>query len=172
MNFSRLGGLVTALAVLALACQDAPTGPVVSTESGLTGAAATSVKQPFVGLAFVPCAIDGAGEFVSLSGTLHVVTRITIDANGGFHGTAHFNPQGVKGVGLTSGDTYQGNGVTKTTTNIAGAGFPFTETFVNNFRIIGPGPDNNLLVHQTIHLTINANGDVTADVFVDSAECR
>jgi hypothetical protein len=107
-----------------------------------------------------------------LSGTLHTVSRTTIDANGGFHGTIHFNPQGVKGVGQSSGDTYQGNGVTKTTTNIAGAGLPFTDTFVNNFRIIGPGPDNNLLVHQTIHVTINANGVMTADVLNTSTECR
>jgi hypothetical protein len=40
------------------------------------------------------------------------------------------------------------------------------EMFINNFRIIGQGPVNNFLVHETLHFTINADGTVT--VFHDN----
>ena len=48
----------------------------------------------------------------------------------------------------------------------------FTDTFINNFRMIGQGPDNNLLVHQTIHVTITPTGEVTSEVENTSVECR
>jgi len=118
---------------------------------------------PFV---TIPC----AGEDVALSGTLHILIRGTIDDNGGVHSKFHFQPQGVKGLGLTTGDKYQATGVTQETINATG--LPFTRTFVNNFRIIGPGPGNNFLAHDTVHLTINANGTATAVVANSSAECK
>jgi hypothetical protein len=43
---------------------------------------------------------------------------------------------------------------------------------VNNFRIIGQGPGNNYLVHEVFHVTINANGEVTAYVDNFSIECK
>jgi len=44
--------------------------------------------------------------------------------------------------------------------------FPLIFTFVNNFKIIGQGPNNNFLVHENLHVTINADGTLTA--FVDN----
>ncbi len=134
-------------------------------------AVASSQKVPFAQLTFVPCAAGGAGEFVLLSGTLHIVTALNIDANGGFHLKTHFQPQGATGVGLTTNDTYRATGVTQQKVNISGSGLPFVLTFVNNFKIIGPGPNNNLLVHQNIHLTINTNG-VTSNVNNTSVKCQ
>jgi hypothetical protein len=137
------------------------------------GAEATTVTTneqiPIVLLAFVPCANDGAGELVLLEGTLHVLTHVTIDDQGGLHVKQHFQPQGISGVGLTTGDKYQATGVTQDEFN-ATAGFE--ETFINNFRIIGQGPDNNLLVHETFHVTVTPNGDVTTVVDNISIECR
>ncbi|MBI4420235.1 MAG: hypothetical protein HY560_05360, partial [Gemmatimonadetes bacterium] len=48
----------------------------------------------------------------------------------------------------------------------------FNTTYVNNFRIIGEGSGNNLLVHATSHITVNANGELTAVVDNFSVECR
>ena len=84
--------------------------------------------------------------------------------------TTHNQPQGVMGVGLTSGDLYVGTGVTRETFN--NIFLPFEDTFVNNFRIIGQGSGNNYLLHENVHFTINANGDVTATVDNFSFECR
>jgi hypothetical protein len=123
---------------------------------------------PFATIAFVPCAAGGAGELVLVEGTLHVLITETVNDN---HVSLkiHFQPQGATGMGLTTGDTYRATGVTQE--HIA-LGPTITDTFINNFRIIGPGPDNNLLVHQTIHVTFNANGELTADVVNTSVECR
>src|SRR5215216_4074451 len=61
---------------------------------------------------FIPCANAGAGEFVVLTGTLHVLTTFTINGNN-VRGKSHFQPQGISGVGLTTGDKYHATGVTQ-----------------------------------------------------------
>lgn len=81
----------------------------------------------------------------------------------------HFQPQGISGTGLTTGDKYQATGVTQQEFN-ATAGL--TQKFINNFRMIGQGPGNNFLVHETFHVTITPNGDVTSTVDNFSVECR
>ena len=120
---------------------------------------------------FIPCAAGGAGEIVDLSGPLHTLISFTINGNN-VSGYFQFQPQGISGTGETTGTKYQATGVTqesfKTSLQNGQANF----TYVNNFRIIGQGPGNNFLVHETMHLTINANG--TATVFHDnfSIDCK
>jgi len=121
---------------------------------------------------FVPCAAGGAGELVDLSGPLHTLITFTINGNN-VSGTAHFQPQGLSGTGETTGDKYQATGVTKAS-SFKGSfqNGQFTQTYVNNFRIIGSGSGNNFLVHEVLHVTFNANGTVT--VFHDnfSIDCK
>lgn len=123
-----------------------------------------NVVQPIDLLVFVPCAAGGVGEYVELTGTLHILFVTTIDDRGGFHSKYHFQPQGITGTGVTTGDKYQGTGVTQGTFN-GKVGFEATD--VNNFNIIGQGPGNNFMVHTTFHVTVNANGTLTT--FVDQA---
>jgi hypothetical protein len=113
--------------------------------------------------------MNGAGESVYLSGYLHIVFSTTVDGNGGFHTRIHHNPQGITGVGELSGDKYQAVGQTRTVTN---GRVGETYTFVNNYKIIGQGRGNNFLVHDTIHYTVNANGEVTSELANTSVECR
>ena len=121
----------------------------------------SSTTFPISLTVFVPCAVGGAGENVALSGDLHDLFHVTFDGNGGFHLDALDNPQGVSGVGLTTGNKYQGTGVTRS--DFEGtAGGTSVFTFVNNFRIIGSGPGNNLLVHDNFHVTVNPDGTVTS----------
>lgn len=123
----------------------------------------TNYKTDLNMLVFVPCAAAGAGEYVQLSGSIHILFVTTIDSKGGFHSTYHFQPQGVSGTGLTTGAKYQATGVTQGTFN---GKVGVSESFVNNFRIIGQGGAGKFLVHENIHVTVNANGEVTA--FVDN----
>jgi len=120
---------------------------------------------------FVPCAAGGAGEVVDLSGPLHVLISFTINGNN-VSGYFHFQPQGISGTGETTGAKYQATGVTlesfKNSLQNGQANF----TFVNNFRIIGQGPGNNFLVHETLHLTINADGTLTVSHDNFSIDCR
>lgn len=120
---------------------------------------------------FIPCAAGGAGEVVDLFGPLH--TLITANINGtNVSGYTHFQPQGISGVGETTGATYHATGVTLESFKNSLVNGQANDTFVNNFRIIGDGPGNNFLVHETEHITINANGTIT--VFHDnfSTECK
>jgi hypothetical protein len=128
-----------------------------------------NVSFPIDLIESIPCANGGAGEDVHLTGEIHSLFHITIDNQGGVHVKTHSNPQGVRGVGLTTGDKYQGTGVTQDHFN-GKVGQTFT--FINNFRIIGQGPNNNVLLHQNVHFTVSAKGDVTASVDNFSAECR
>jgi hypothetical protein len=113
---------------------------------------------------FVPCAAGGAGEIVDLSGPLHTLITLTINGNN-VSGYMHFQPQGISGVGETTGVKYQATGITQTSFALSLQNGQANSTFVNNFRIIGQGPGNNLLVHETAHITFNADGTVT--VFFD-----
>jgi hypothetical protein len=123
---------------------------------------------------FVPCANEGAGETVLLLGELHIVFHITITEDGHVTVKSQANPQGVSGVGSTTGDKYQGTGVTSTTATFDEVEeFPAEFTLINNFRIIGQGPaGNDLLVHTTDHVTVNANGEMTADVHIENVTCE
>src|SRR5688572_27059359 len=70
----------------------------------------TNEVVPFATTVFVPCANGGAGEFVDLEGSLHIVTHLTVNGNG-FSAKTHYQPQGVSGVGQTTGDQYNAVGV-------------------------------------------------------------
>jgi hypothetical protein len=129
----------------------------------------TNVSVPVNIPVFIPCAASGAGELVILSGDLHVLVRFTTSKSGGVHAAAHFQPQGISGIGQTTGEKYQGTGVTQDEFNTR---IGLEETFVNNFRIIGQSSGNNFLVHENFHITINANGTVTAFVDNFSVDCR
>ena len=120
---------------------------------------------------FVPCAAGGAGEIVDLSGPLHTVITLTINGNE-VSGYLHFQPQGISGTGATTGDKYQATGVTRTSFSTSLHNGQANTTFVNNFRIIGQGPGNNFLVHETAHITINADGTVTVNHDNLSTDCR
>jgi hypothetical protein len=159
-----------------LGCSDVgrdPTGPNALSASPLFQASNVIINDqvPFAQIAFVPCANNGLGEPVLISGTLHILIHETVSASGNLHFKIHFQPQGASGVGLVTGDSYRATGVTQEHFNVNGP-LPINDTFINNFRIIGQGPDNNLLVHQTVHITINANGELTALVDNTSVECR
>ena len=131
-----------------------------------------NIKVPFAQVVFVPCANDGAGEFLTISGSLHLLLTATEDSAGGQHLTFHFQPQGASGVGEDTGDLYRANGVTRGATHVIQGDFPFIDTFVNNFRMIGTAGGAKFKVHNTVHVTINANGELSADVDNSSVTCR
>ena len=156
-------GLVLAITLLALSLA----GPAFAQALAIT----TNDFVPFAQVNLVPCANGGAGELVLVQGTLHIQQHITINGNRATI-KSHFQPQGAGGTGLTTGDTYNAVGVTQEVDTIALTGGANEFTFVNNFRLIGQGPNNNLQVHQLVHVTINADGTVTTVIDNTSVECN
>jgi hypothetical protein len=128
-----------------------------------------NIIEPVDLFVYVPCAAGGAGEFVQLSGSLHTVIVTTLDDQGGYHIMFHNQPQGISGTGETTGDMYHGVGETLGTFN---GKLGVETTFVNNFKIVGPGPGNNLMYHETFHMTVLADGRLTSYVDNIGIECR
>jgi hypothetical protein len=130
-------------------------------------ARATTEKIPFD---IVLAPEEACGEAIHLSGTLLAQFTFTESSGGNVEIGFHFNPQGVTGVGLTSGATYHATGETLGTTTIKAKG-GISDTFVNNFKIIGEGSAPNFLETDVMHLTVNANGVVTATVEKSMIRC-
>ena len=145
--------IISAFAILLLTCIPA------------YAAVVTNTSIPITLDVFVPCANGGAGETIEVSGFLHVQTSVTFDQNGGLHFSEQFNPQGVGGVGLTTGDKYRATGLTRDDFSTTSSGVQ-QFTFINRFDMVGQGPGNNLSTHETEHITILPDGTVT--VFFDN----
>ena len=107
----------------------------------------------------ITLSIPSNGDTVTLTGDLHVQIQFNFNSGGGGNFHMITNPQGLSGTGSVTGAKYQGTGMTQQDETFTAA----VETkFVNRFDIIGQGPGNNFEVHETAHVTINANGTVTA----------
>lgn len=135
------------------------------------GVVSNDVNQTVPFIVFVPCANGGAGELVSGTIDYHTIVTSTINGNN-VSGKFHTNPQGSDIVGAVTGDVYNAVGVTQENFKGSLQNGQFTQTFVNNFRIIGQGQASNYLVHQNTHVTINANGDVTVTHDNTSVDCK
>ena len=126
--------------------------------AGVSAAQAQVTTNEQISLAFagfVPCANGGAGEI--LSGTIEVHNLITSTVNGNNASDKfQFQPHGSM-IGTITGDTYRVTGVTRGTSTESLQNGHHTLTYVNNFQLIGPGPANNLLVHETAHLTMDGD---------------
>jgi hypothetical protein len=119
---------------------------------------------------FIPCANGGEGEFVSVTGTERERTfwsmndkHIVFDISTSYSG---------RGVGLTTGDTYVLNDSFRSKLNFQLDSAPESDTIIEKSNIIGQGGAPNLVLHRVTHVTVNANGEVTASHFDINVQCR
>jgi hypothetical protein len=127
-------------------------------------------RVPIEGRLFNAC----TQEFVTYEGTQYFVLHITEDPNGGFHVKGHFHNQ-IQGVS-TSGAKY----VTHQTENNhqyfdvfseSGSNFTFTQTT----QVIRQGSETSADDFQAkglMHLTVNANGEITSQFEQFESECK
>ncbi|HOT98675.1 MAG TPA: hypothetical protein PLN61_12035 [bacterium] len=71
---------------------------------------------------FVPCALDGEGEFVAWYGNMNFIIYATQVPTGTYHAIIHQNPQGAYGVGETSNQIYRVAGADAYHENFTGEG--------------------------------------------------
>jgi len=114
-----------------------------------------------------PC----TGDTITFTGNIHLVIAMTPDASGGFHFHADNNVSGVTGVGVPSGTTYHGIGGGWFEFN-ADPPFPVVATETDVFGLISTGSSSNFVVTVTLHMTVNADGSITAQVMRISITCR
>lgn len=130
----------------------------------LFGQASTTISNQRIEFDFL--VTNCSGEPVVFLGEAHVLQQSTGNQNGG-HSFVHinFSLQGESASGTRYIANEQLNGIEVTN----GA-----TVFQNDGRLnaISQGPEDNLRVHTTIHFTVNANGEVTAEQFEFETECQ
>jgi hypothetical protein len=127
------------------------------------GARAQNILFPFESVE------DVCGDQVHVSGNVLGTFVVTENPNGGSTIVTKFNPQGVTGTSLSTGARYHAGGVTRETIVLAPG--VTSDTFINRFFLIGEGTEPNSLFSETIHVTVLANGTVTASVEKFSNVC-
>ena len=128
------------------------------------------VDIPFT--AFVPCAGDGNGEFIEGVSQFHFLLSSTQDVGGDGHIGFHKKPMGPIALGQTTGDLYSSVGVTQLSSNTTKSSLPFSDTFGYSFSMAGMDRAAQFNVNQHIRVTVNANGDLRAEVTRIRVACR
>ena len=157
------------LAALVLAgCEQGmdPAQPGVARQAAAV-ASHGSFKEPFSAVVINPC----VPEEVVLTGSLHTSFSTVFDAAGGVHFKISTTPQGVSGTGAVTGAKYQASGSENTSSMLLSGG-TITETFTNTFNLTAQGNVPNFKLKITQHLTINANGEVSAVVDHTETSCQ
>ncbi len=156
------------------ACSDAPRHDVTAPLAPALVSVSDQSASTFTTNEVIPFAIEESecgNETFAGSGRLHVLVHGTITSSGHIQAVFHVNPQYFRVFGLTTGAEYLVPGMLHTVTNMNGPA-PLTETLVNNLHVIGRGAVPDFMLHQNVHLTINANGEVTAAFDHFFTECR
>ena len=118
---------------------------------------------------------DGClGERITVEGIQHIVGRFTRDASGQLHFGFSRNTRG-KGVGQVTGDAYLLlDTVSRASLEITpGEPRVFTEGYRSILMHHGEAlPNDDTVIHFLSRLTVNANGEVTSVIEIQSVECR
>jgi hypothetical protein len=118
----------------------------------------------------VPVPESCSGEDVHVFGTLDITIQTTADGRGGLHVVFHLTPH-LTGVGLSTGLEYNAVGPTQVVSFVDGTG-PRVTAAVNVVNLISPGSSDNLVITETIHVTVNANGTTTVEFDNVKGACR
>jgi hypothetical protein len=121
---------------------------------------------------FTDTAATCGDQTVNISGKMHLLAHVTTDAQGGRHAILEINTANVKGTD-DAGNQYVSSSTNDESINDAGAdGTQNESTITTKFLLVGKGNLPDLLVKTTLHVTVNASGEVTADVTNVVAECH
>jgi hypothetical protein len=110
-------------------------------------------------------------ELVDISGDLHTLIHSTVDNAGGTSFDLHISFQG-SGIGESSGVEYVSSSTFQDSTYVAAGGFPTEHTVDSQLKLISQGPLDNFLMTARMHMTINANDNITADVLSVTGVCQ
>jgi hypothetical protein len=112
----------------------------------------------------IPCVPELATGTINLHNTLHL-DRF------GFVTSISSNPQGGELIGDVTGIVYRPAGMTKTYLSSIIDNGAQIYTYINNYKFVGMG-GVQLRIQTILHVTVNANGDVTADIENLDSVCK
>jgi len=182
MQFSTLrpaiAGLLSVMAsALFFSCSknmaDAPHPAIeeltaANTPSGLSNRN-SNVAVPFETTLFVPCANSGAGEDVVLTGSINFVQQLSWTDHG-FTMVYHDNVKGLKGAGLSSGETFVASGGTNGTVMGSWVNSQWTGTTIRQLRVIGR--NSQFFMNYKYHITVTSDGSVKVNSAEQTADCK
>ena len=148
-------GLVLVVAMIALlgAMQ-----PAISMAKA--NAVTSSVFETESGIVANPAIVSCVGEPLYVTVNAHLLSHVTETAKG-YHAVLHVNERDDY-VGVDTGRQWHGNFISAAEENFNGLPFQFTMSVVTT--IISPEPQGpSFKRHRLIHVTINADGTVTAE---------
>ena len=129
----------------------------------------STVAVPFEYTVFVPCANGGVGEDVLLTGKTNLVYQMTWTDHD-FTLVYHDNDHQVKGVGLSSGQTFTGSGGTNGTFMGAWVNSQWVGNFVEKTKIVGR--NTVFTITQKLHLKETPEGNVVVNIVDQTVTCQ
>jgi hypothetical protein len=137
---------------------------------------ATTIRIPLGLEPFDTCAPamtgGGPGENVLLTGTFNIVQHSFTDAAGGFHDHIQFSLSDAKGVGLTTGISYIMTETVPSFQDVSGQSEAGVISAVVSFNLIAQGSVPNQRVEEHLHITFDAQGNVTSFTSSISTTCH
>jgi hypothetical protein len=109
-----------------------------------------------------PCTMEN----VVCDGDIHMHGSTTVTPSGNVHLNYHENLQSVTGVGQTTGNSYNYVGVLNENYN---GNVGETYLYIFNAKMVSNGDQYNQDIY--VHITINANGEMTVDNSIDEITC-
>ena len=111
------------------------------------------------------------GETVAWQGTAHFAIHRTVTSTGRETLSGEVNFQGVSGQG-SLGNAYRMVDTATFEMTPSGDRTPSEFTTTAAFLFVSQGPAPNFVARTTYHVTIDANGELTASVIEITSECR
>jgi|SRR5678810_291164 len=136
-----------------------------------SGAEVSSTDEtvPYDRTLFVPCGNSGAGEEVTLTGSLKTFEEIVYN-NHGFTLNYHVIAQGITGVGLSTGEKFQASGGNKgAITGEFGEEGRYSRVFIQQLRIIGQ--NTVFKVTYKTKITVTPDGKITTSIEDETIDC-
>lgn len=142
----------------------------VSNQSSGTQTQNSVELEPYESTLFIPCANGGTGEDVNLTGTVRIVRQET-NNNQRFTFTLHAIPDGITGVGLSTGDNFTAIGGSQTAvTGTIEYGGQYSATYFQQMRFTGGGI--SFVVKYKFHVTITSDGKMSTRIDEEKVECN
>ncbi|MDX1396017.1 MAG: hypothetical protein R3195_16665, partial [Gemmatimonadota bacterium] len=102
---------------------------------------------------------------------LHFTGRVHVLVKDGNRSGFHLNPNSLVGVGVDTGTKYYGHGPTRSFVVNTPSGNTIVQAIDFGALVVKKGRPNVRFHFQT-HITVNANGDITADHSKNVVECQ
>jgi len=158
--------LLTALAIFTVAIYANPNTKPLLQKTGIPGIessikAATPFHESLDIVYDFVYSNDCTGEDIHITGKAQLTFHGQINANR-VSFSFHFNTQGLKAIGLTTGTNYVWHESDNSTYNGPITNGAFNNTIILRGDIVAPGRGNNYKYSNSFHVTINAKGEVTA----------